>query len=242
MKQPETFEDLRKLAFVFPEQGLAIRKKRSHKRETRYVYKIPIVRDGYCVVNGMMVFHYKGQEYMLPDFYGMQTILKKAGLGETYLEPAFDRDEVPADKELAKQWEKVEKTVKMIQNRYKKLYAVAMAKAVPLSFEIKRKALEIPPEGFRAYHTEKGPIDVMPVVQLSNLKRSDYDKLGTYKVYHSIAVVVCVTVETYLVRMTPGMELQLQNLGYTENRNLQHPLEGVEKFLDPHVQEKFENL
>ncbi len=241
MKKPESIEELRDIAFTIPDMGMEIKLKKT--KEYSYVEPYFIFKKLYSIADGKVIFYSNGNGYMLPYFIGVREILESNGYEETYLQPFFTNEEILVDKELAKKWKALEDMANELEKPYRRHYIFSILKAQPLSSELRKKALKIPQEGLMAYHTTQGIINVLPIIPHEHkLEREDYAKLGTYTVLKSIAAIESVEVETYLMRLTSDTEAKLRRLGYKENHNLKHPLEGVEQFLNPHIQKQFKEL
>ena len=128
--KPKTVEELKQIGFIVPDMGMEIRLKKKHIKNyfsssIGFVEHEFIFRKMYGIENGRVVFYTNGNGYMLPYFNGIEEILDSEGYEKTnVVQLFFEKDEIPVDDNLAKQWKQLEKKVAEFdknQDEHKKL-------------------------------------------------------------------------------------------------------------------------
>ena len=244
MERPTTYEELVKMAFEIPEEGMEIRRKGRLKGEQNLVKvnKLDIAGKVYCNYKGMVGFICDGNEYITPYFKGVIEILRKEKFEEVCFSMPLSEKGFPYDKELARKWKQLIEDVKHFRelDMTEEAINVSMKRHVSyLPHDIRKKALEIPIQGYWAYGP-KGKVDIRPYIQIGRMQREEYQKLGAYNVLGDVVVVISNDAKTYLMHLSAGLLDNLNNSGYKRNYKLLVPMTNGEKFLDPIVQKRFE--
>lgn len=244
MKRPETYQELVQMAFEIPEGGMEIRRQGRLKGEQNLVTvnKLDIPGKVYCNSQGIVSFINDGDEYVTPYFKGVIEILSKEKFEEVCFSIPLSEKEFPYNKQLAKKWKRLLEEVNHFHEFDMTEQAVKAARkrhAEYLPYDIIKKAMEIPIQGYLAYG-KNGKVDVRPYIQIGKMQREEYEKLGTYNVFEDIVVIVSNDAKTYLTHLSAGLLDGLNNSGYRRNYKLSVPMTNGEKFLDPIVQKRFE--
>ena len=244
MKRPTTYEELVQMSFKIPEEGMEIRRKGRLKGEQNLIIvdKLDISGKVYCNYQGIVSFICNGEEYVTPYFKGVIEILRKEKFEEVCFSMPLSEKGFPYNKELAKKWKQLLEEVKHFHefDMTEQAVRVTMKRHVEyLPYDIRRKAVEIPIQGYLAYG-KNGKVDVRPYIQIGKMQREEYDRLGTYNLLEDVVVIVSNDAKTYLMHLSEGLLDSLNNSGYKRNYRLPVPMANGEKFLDPLVQKKFE--